>query len=446
MRRLRVCMMLVSSSCWGAEDSAAILNSLRTAVAAQLARAANYTCVQTAEREYLIDEKQVPRGCGEPAVLKTKLLMRDRLRLDIAVSEGREIYSWHGEAKFTSSNVSEVVQTGPVSSGNFVGFLENLFVEKGARFTYAGEGEQNGSRTYSFNYVVPRANSAYRVQGRHGAWFVPFHGSFSVTGADYRLASLRVVADAIPEDSDICSAETNVTYQIVSIAGHPSLTPATFLLRMDDNSHSHTVSRNEYSQCREFRGESTVRFQFTDDTAQLPARQASADEWIPAGISLQVRLRTPIDDHITYAGDAAEGVLLRRFKVPGTETIVPKGAVLAGVITKLENHYLPQKYQLTSVNFSRLSYSGHSYLLNAHPKTSPSDSRTLAQIYRWPLPASVENDRQAGVFVNLGSHLRVHGFFAAEWITAGPSPNKADLSSAGPATKPRLVDTGRGER
>ncbi len=426
MRRLCVFLILLSSSCWAAEDSAAILNRVAAAVTAQLARAANYACVQTVEREYLISEKRLSQGCSNDPIATRQLSMRDRLRLDVAVSEGNEIYSWHGDAKFTSSLVSDVVHSGPISSGSFVGFLENIFLRPGPRFTYAGEGGLNGSRLYSFHYVVPLASSRYSVQGRQGTLPVPFHGSFSVRAADYQLASLQVVADSIPSDSNICSAETDVTYQMVNISGQPSLIPSTFLLRVGDNLHWHTVSRNEYSECREFRGESTIHFHFTDSAAQTAPKPASADQWLPAGIALHVRLRTPIDDRTSYVGDAVRGVLLKPFKVPGSEIIVPKGARVDGVITKLETHFLPENYQFFSVQLSRLSFNGRSFLLNAHPKTSVGNGRTLVEMYGWFLPPPIAKDYRAGVFVKLASHLRLDSDFAAEWLTAAPHP--ADMS------------------
>lgn len=429
MHRLCACLILLVSSCLAADNSAAaILNRTVAAVAAQLAHQANYTCVQTIEREYLVTQKHLPHGCGNDTTAKKKLSMRDRLRLDVAVSEGREIYSWHGEAKFTSSRVSDVVQTGPISSGSFVGFLQNIFLRPGARFTLTSELQQNGSTTYSFNYAVPLAHSVYRVQGGKRAVPVPFHGSFSVRSPDYELAELHVIADAIPEESDICSAQTDVTYQMVNISGHPSLIPATFLLHLDDDSHWHTVSRNEYSDCREFRGESTMHFEFTDDAAQASPKQRSADRWLPAGIPLNVQIQTRIDDRTSYVGDSVEGVLLNRFKVPGTKITVPKGAVLTGVITSLETHYLPEDYQLFSVKFTRLSYSGGSLLLSAHLKTSSGDTRTLGSIYGLPLPSLIEKDAQAGVIVTVGSHLQLGRYFSAQWMTA--SPSAADASSS----------------
>ncbi len=57
--------------------------------------------------------------------------MHDRLRLDVAVSEGNEIFSWHGGSKFSSAGVNGVVKSGPISSGSFVGYLRNILFTQG---------------------------------------------------------------------------------------------------------------------------------------------------------------------------------------------------------------------------------------------------------------------------------------------------------------------------
>ena len=42
-------------------------------------------------------------SCRQPPAIPSILpLLEDRLELDVAVSEGAEIYSWHGEHRFSS--------------------------------------------------------------------------------------------------------------------------------------------------------------------------------------------------------------------------------------------------------------------------------------------------------------------------------------------------------
>ncbi len=253
MSRLCACLILVVSCCRASVDAAAILQRAQQSVAVQLARAANYACVETVDRQYFISRQSQSLGCAHESASSPETLgMRDRLRLDIAVSEGREIYSWHGEAKFTSSDVSEVVRTGPISSGNFVGFLHNIFLQRGTQFTYAGESEEHTSKLYNFNYVVPLGYSSYHIgTNTKSNPVVPYHGSFSIEGSDYHLARLQIVLDAAPADSPICSGVTTITYQLVNISGRPSLIPASFVLDLeDDRQHAHGQQQRVFAMPR----------------------------------------------------------------------------------------------------------------------------------------------------------------------------------------------------
>src|SRR5581483_11656577 len=120
----------------GADDPEQILAYVAQNVAAQIAKAQNYTCVETIDRTYFVNKWPMRPGCSSPMSARNrKRFMHDRLRLDIAVSQTGEMYSWHAEKKFSSGRLSEVVSSGPISSGNFVGYLYNIFLDKGTHFS-----------------------------------------------------------------------------------------------------------------------------------------------------------------------------------------------------------------------------------------------------------------------------------------------------------------------
>lgn len=418
MQRLCVCLLFLVSARCASDDPTEILNRIRANVAAQLEKSANYTCVQTIDRTYFASTRDLSLRCAEPPAWQRKEMIHDRLRLDIAVSEGQEIYSWHGENRFSSSTIASVVGNGPVSSGNFIGFLHNIFLLAGIQFTYAGTSDVEGVTTVRFHFVVPLARSGYHVKGPHALIVVPFHGSFTANAADYQLISLQVTADALPGDSNICSAETDVKYQIINISGTPALIPVMFLLRVDDDSNVYTTSRSHYSECREFRGESTLRFDLSDTSKPFTTTEPSVvDEWLPAGLTLHVGLRAPIDSRTAYTGDAVEGVLLDRLQVPGTKTVIPQGAILHGVITLLEHRSEPWKHSLVSIEFQRLTYGKNSFLLRATPKTPKKSSQELTDLYGSSWPPFITAYSEKGVFVLGSSHVHLDTRFSAQWAT-----------------------------
>lgn len=430
MDRICALSLLLACSCLGAADSTLILERARHAVADQLDRVANYTCVETIERKYYVEQPRQLRGCGMGlGAGKQVLWMDDRLRLDIAVSAGHEIYSWHGEDKFTASSIADVVEGGPISSGNFIGFLQNIFLGAGIHFHYIGEGEQTGSKLYTFNYDVPLAYSAYHITAKaKPALTVPFHGSFVIDGSTYQLRKLQVIPDAIPPASRICSAETSITYQIVDIGGRSSLIPASFVLQTVDERRVRTDSSSEYSACREFRGESTLHFESVDAPVVASNGQSKFSKLLPAGIPLRVALSTAVDDGTAYVGDQVQGTLLQSTKVAGTDTVLPKGAVLAGVVTKLEHHYIPAPFQVVGITFQRLSSQDLSYTLIARPETSVASWKLLNKMYGSPLPDPIAQEANRGILVIHSSHVLTKQHFSAKWITAIPSSVDADLS------------------
>ena len=421
--RLSTCFVIAAAAVYGKEggsdDPLEILRLARERVAAHITQNANYACMETVDRTYSRDKEPGSGGCGNSSKDADRtIFMRDRLHLDVAVSEGNEIFAWHGQNQFSSSLIGNVVKSGPISSGNFIGFLHNVFLHPGVQIEYTGSAEIKGVETYRFHYVVPLASSDYHVQARHGNPIVAFHGSFTVRAPDYELTSLRVIADAIPSDSDICSADTEVNYQIVTISGKVSLIPSAFVLRLDQDSHIYTFSRSEYSGCREFRGESTLRFDTSTTSATAPAIDPRIPErWLPAGLVMRVELKTPVSDKSSYTGDAVDGVLLDPIPVPGSGEKIPKGAILHGVITELEFRYEPWKHYLVRIEFERVTFGSNSLRLRAVPRSSKKSAQALWDVYGYPLPPYARAEYDAGIFAFASSHFHVDPHFIAEWRT-----------------------------
>src|SRR6266568_1437069 len=80
-----------------------VLANLRQRIAGDLRRMPNYTCIETVTREYSKPNfNRPPNSCDALAAAKARGDYKlehwslDRLRLDVAVTPAREIYSWAG--------------------------------------------------------------------------------------------------------------------------------------------------------------------------------------------------------------------------------------------------------------------------------------------------------------------------------------------------------------
>ena len=431
-------LLLFALPLWSApeEDGTAILQQVRLKVAEQVKRSGNYTCVQTIDRGYFQDqqsfrEKREAEGCElSDQGHRRKEVMDDHLRLDIAVSNGREIYSWHGSSSFSSAGILEIIHSGPVSSGSFIGYLDNIFLNAGILFEFQGRVNRNGMEVFAFNYSVPLAVSRHRVQGAGAAAIEPFHGQFFVSPSNFELVNLGIIIDVVPPDSNICRANIDMSYGLANISGRSSLIPREFVLKIDDIYHSHTVSRSDYTNCREFRDESTLHFTYDDAPAQGPIKPSPSDERLPAGMILRVRLNTDLSYDSAFTGDPVEGTLLDPIRVGGrTNEVIPKGATIYGIDNLLEKHLDPYKYFLWNVHFNHLTYHGRSLLLDAMSIPSKQTAESLRLIYGGHVPDSVVKDYRAGAIVTQGSKLHL-SHYSGEWKTVDLSPSTQRTHSA----------------
>ncbi|MBV8550283.1 MAG: hypothetical protein JOY54_03205 [Acidobacteriaceae bacterium] len=417
MRRLGI-LLVAAVFCRAADDPQQVLEEIRQKVQQQLSKSANYACTETLYRNYFLSTVPLSAACAaKSSPAQRKEFAHDRLRLDIAVSENAELYSWRGENNYSSKQIDEIVQSGPISSGGFVGYLQNIFLGKDIEFRYTGRSTANSVETFHFEYTVPKAASQYEIIMPNGRSVVPFHGSFSASAASLELVSLKVIADDIPFGSNICSAETEVTYQLLPISGRTELIPATFELSLDDDEHMFTVSRGEYSHCHEFRAESTLRFDYSDTTALPSAARSAVVERLPAGLVLKVSLATPIDEETSFTGDPVDAVLASPLKIPRTGETIPRGARLHGVITQLESRSQPGNHYFVKIVFERLTWGERSYLLRAIHKPSDKEIDHMSSPYGGVLPKSYSRQINDGVLIITAGHLHLDQRFTGDWRT-----------------------------
>jgi hypothetical protein len=420
MRRLcaaLLLLLLLSCGCASAQEPAEILGRIRHNVAEQLTRSTNYACVETIERTYfrtaVACDGKTSRDMSRDTSRNTKPYLRDRLRLDVAVSKQSEIFSWHGEDDFSSASVADVVKSGPISSGGFVGYLMNIFLERNVQIAYVGESNENGAKRYNFRYDVPLASSSYHAETRKEAGRIPFHGSFSADADNFQLTHLVVTGDGFPAGSDLCLAETEVSYQIAKISGADSLIPSGFLLRIGSRGASlYTESAAKYSGCREFKGESTILFDGRNEPSKAPAIRPAATQTIPAGKILRVRLTTPIDDKTSFTGDPVEGVLVEPVAID-----VPANAAVRGVITEFSTHYDPAVHYYLRIEFERLTAGGQVYSLRALHKPKGNEGDKLFFLFGDNLPENIKQELRRGAMIFDAKHVRLDRGFTGDWET-----------------------------
>ncbi|MDQ2949945.1 MAG: hypothetical protein M3Y27_29080 [Acidobacteriota bacterium] len=317
-------------------DPQAFLERVSARVASNVQHMPRYSCEEVVERFWYRSREAGP-GCAAKRSEKIglALLRSDRLRLDVAIGSGREMFAWHGDRSFRAGDIDELVRAGPIGSGTFFSFLSNIFAEDRATAEFRGMKDHDGAKSAVFGYDMPVDNSTFQVRTESGKEVVGYDGSFSVDVATGNLRTLEVHSNNLPKDTLICSVDIQVDYSTTRL-GHSDLElPDTVVMDIADFNHGRTHTVTSYRQCREFVGESVLRFDDNPprETARARPRPILA---VPAGRSLKIRILSSIHPETAWGGDRIDGVLLTDVEGENGSVLVTKGTPVSGHLLRVE--------------------------------------------------------------------------------------------------------------
>jgi len=179
-----------------AADSSALLSRALEKLAGTRQQLLKYTCLETIERSYFSGPagkagtdvmNEAPRqSCsglefGNNGHLD--LSAEDRLRLEVAVADGKEIDSWASANSFDSRSIHDVVSTGPTSTGAFGTALVDIFENPGAHYTFLGQANRDSRVVFLYAFEVPLDASHSSVKLASGWRQTAYRGSFEIDAA-----------------------------------------------------------------------------------------------------------------------------------------------------------------------------------------------------------------------------------------------------------------------
>jgi len=283
-----------------------LFRKVRARVLDDVSHVPRYTCVQTVNRAQYRPQYGIrPASCRAMIAARRKLtspgflIVRDRLHLDIAVVDGAETFSWAGARRFETSHVDELVKSGATGSGEFVSYLISIFGSDTDSISYLGQS------LFAFN--VPLEKSHYRNSTDGPERTTGYHGSFLVNPATAELRRLTVVADEFPANEAACRVEDTMDYHRVKIGNGDFLLPEAATMDVLFNEGIESINEIGYSDCHEYAGESTIRF---EDDAAAPAASPKSEttqpvapaRQLPPGLRFRIGLTSPIHSETAAAG------------------------------------------------------------------------------------------------------------------------------------------------
>ena len=362
---IRSCVVLLIASTAASTadpDPQEVFRQVRARVLDDVNHVPRYTCVQTVNRAQFRPQYRVkPAGCRALIAARRQLnpagylIVRDRLRLDVAVVGGAETFSWAGARQFETSHVDDLVKSGATGSGEFISYLISVFGPDTDSISYLGKW------LFAFNVPLEKSHYRYRTSGPERT--TGFHGTFLVDPASAELKRLTVVADEFPTREAACRVEDTMDYHRVKIGNGDFLLPKSATMDVLYNEGIESVNEIAYSDCHEYAGESTIRF---DDDAAAPAapktaaapKAAAPVRPLPSGLRFRIGLTSPIHSETAAAGDAVTGVVLHEVKDKKLGIVARENDVVHGRILQLEQHMDPFPRWVLAILFDSLEHDG----------------------------------------------------------------------------------------
>jgi hypothetical protein len=345
------------------DDPKELLLRLRENIMGTVGRLPKYVCTQTVDRtryepanpEYGTNGRVRRRSCDDTVAdarrgsWKRSLSSADRLRLDVAVSHEvasmeNEMYSWAGENHFSNRDLFDFVRDGAVSTGSFTSMLTSIFGNSAARFTYNGDSTRGERLLAEFGFHIPREKSQYLyVFGASHRQQVPmaYDGTVFADPETADLVRLRIRTEQPPAETGVCELNQDLEYSRVHMNGGDFLLPSEAQVVVIHSDGTEAQNRIAYSACHEFHGESTVRYEATDEAeGPAPVRAARATTFsLPAGLPFKVTFTDRVDTAVAAAGDPIRGRLKTAIRDRNDKVLVAEGTPVAGRILGISRFY-----------------------------------------------------------------------------------------------------------
>jgi hypothetical protein len=202
----------------------------------------------------------------------------DTLTVRLSYFEQHEDYKLilHNSTAVTNQDVRSA--GGSQSFGDFGSMLRQIFERSSeARFEWDHWGTLRGQRVMEFAYHIAQSNSQYHLIVEKGNIITAYHGIVAVDPNTHVVLRVSVIADNIPPDFPVRSAEDILDYDYQDISGHTFLLPlkATVTANLGDY-----LSRNdkEFRIYRKYSADAVIKYDTEDAVAPPPLDENKTKE------------------------------------------------------------------------------------------------------------------------------------------------------------------------
>jgi hypothetical protein len=419
------------------DDASALLTRAREKVLDSIRSLPKYTCLETIDRTYYVlpPEKHSPHmmtedhpvsACSGNGARHLSLDANDRLRVEVAAVGESEIHSWPGASRFDTRSFDQMIPFGPLSTGSFGTTLFDVFANPGAQIKFTATKADGLRDVMEYSFRVPLKASHTVVKGGRGWQHTAFRGSFEIDVASAELARLVFETDPLPPDTGMCQAKVSTDYHLMLIGDGEFRIPRRSELETFDTDGGQTDSVLEFSACREYTTESSIRFGDQDTPEEVIKTTAQRVTALPPGVSLSLALVGAIDLGTAAAGDPVSARVVHSVRARGSKgVLVLTDAIARGRILEMRHELRTSEFLIT-IRFDTLETKGTvsplSIRLARELKAegrNPGGFVTRGTEFSLPAPASMEPGSLFVFSAKSGAHVIPAGF-QSKWTTVAP--------------------------
>jgi hypothetical protein len=171
------------------------------------------------------------------------------------------------DGKFTSQDYEKL--KGSKSVGDFGTMLRGIFDPASqAHFEWRGWAAHGNQRAMEFDYRVAQERSNYSITVEGGRSVTPgYHGYFQIDPKSHVIWKLTLVADDLPRDFPVQSAEASLDYEYRDLSGKTFLLPSVYQALMSGPDGRNRIDK-KFGIYRKYSADSEISF--GDEPAATP--------------------------------------------------------------------------------------------------------------------------------------------------------------------------------
>lgn len=322
--RMLILGVLIAMSAWAQSDvspEVLLLAKIKVRAAENLQRLPNYTCLETIERTFR-------------RATNRRFVLLDVLRMEVGLVNRKEVFAWPGSKNFEDKEITDMVGNGAISNGSFALHARSLFLGNGPSFQHVGEVIRDGRKLQRFGYDVPLLHSGYSLRIRPNKAIIGYKGSFWVDAESLDLVRMEIISTQIPPNLPVSSVRESLEYKLERIGEENFLLPHSSEIIIEDLQGNESRNQLKFTRCRQFLGESVVKFEEAPDT-EVAAKKAPVKVTLIDDVDIELKLEDTIQSGETAVGDEVTFVVAKDAKRKG-QIVLPKGARVSGRILRYE--------------------------------------------------------------------------------------------------------------